>query len=206
MTSADVVGPGGRLGPPDSAGTTTTFTTAFHRDKGMLWKFDHAGYANVQWAPIAVWSRDLQMFDWSWPAMNNGGTGVSAWDALAPSLGNTSHMAGAVPALLLADANLRYVRLWPGRLTGIADAGDEAVDGVMCFMVDAGGWMKRDVRLWIDPSGALRKFRAVFVAPPFFDVPERASTAVVTYRPEFDVEIADLELQPSADLVSVPAK
>jgi hypothetical protein len=188
--------------PGLGTGLRVKFATALDRDKGMRWRAEHSDGVGDPGTFTAT-SRDCVSFDWSWPFAMDDGTGETAWEAFSQSLGNTGHIAGLVPALLLPAVELSAIRLNPATLAGVADAGDETVDGAPCMVVDAAGWHGQHIRLWIDTSGALRQFWASRKTPASLDIPAYTNTITVRYAPEFDVEIRADELAP--DPSSLPA-
>lgn len=181
------------------------FVTSFDRPRGLLWMTDQRFEQGSEPNRFMVVSRDLLRFDWSWTLSGEQQTGATAWDAFKPSLGNTASMAGVVPAMLMPAVDLRHIRFDPKALTGIVDAGDESIDGVRCFVVDADGWLGQQLRLWIDESGALRRLWALRRVEAAFDIPASNIETRVDFRPEFDIEVTTEELAPMRPSGPAPA-
>lgn len=170
-------------------GLCIDFTTAFDRSKGLCWRVEQRFGTQPDVNIVLVRTRDFLSFDWSWSEAGLGGRGVGAWAAFKDSLGNTGHMAGIVPAWLVPTVDLRSVRLELSSLSRVADAGDEAIGGVQCRMIDAIGWQDQQLRFWIDGAGALRRLRAVREMPAAFDIPASSIETRIDYAPEFEVPI-----------------
>lgn len=172
------------------------FTTAFDRNNGMRLvaniKVAETGAAYV----YKVSTKNFKKFEWDWNRWPGGFRGSTAYNAFEAPIAETEGPVAFVPALLMPEQDFKHIRLTPGSLTGVADAGDESIDGVACFVIDANGWCGQQIRLWIDESGGLRKLWGLYQSST--GVLEKPMNALVettvVYDPEFDPEVRIEEL------------
>ena len=158
-----------------------TFKTAFVRPDRFRFEFK-ARRGEVEWNQYVIWADEDGVRSW-WTIEQEVEYPTSLGLAIAGATGVSSGSAYYVPNLLMPD-------LVGGRgllPDGSKVIGEELLDGLACHKVEDPDGMT----LWFDKEELL--LRAVFQTRAFED--EGFSTEKrMTYRPQFNVEIADAEL------------
>jgi hypothetical protein len=178
------------------------FDTAFARNGGFRWSFTNdllpGGLARRS---CVVWSVDGRTWNvWAEVTRTTRQFGSLSL-ALAGPTATSNGLARVVPELLVPSQSRST--LFTG-LTAPTVRGKEQLDGIECDVLE-GGILGTEgtTTIWIDPKGAIRKYRMVMKVdpsklPPSKDSPDvsRAPFEAVTefvFEPEFDVDVSSAE-------------
>jgi len=181
-TGTTTLGPGL---PP----TKLEFETAFVRDGGFRWSFRQTSPPLP--APYVVWSPDGRAWNSWWKVTGTAERFDSFRMAMAGPTGISQGLTMIVPDLLKPDGGDAWFFL------GLIDPkirGKEEVDGVVCEILEARRSIDGEefgaVTIWIDPSGAIRKYRsAATIDPATMPTPPSlppAEAERIRSRPKFE--------------------
>lgn len=202
---------------PSVSKSLLDFHTAFRRDGGMLWSFSRSPVpGRPPEHPYVVWSTDLKSWN-SWWALN-GETkpNMDAGLAFGAPAGVSHDLSTIVPSLL---GILRNGEDYFGfRFSGMRIVGTEVLGGVPCQMLEGRTVHFGDVNtLWIDDTGAIRRYRSRGTVDPSKAEPSKQMSAEEAVRmrarpkyefvtefnfePVFDGQLndEDTEFKPPAD-------
>ena len=174
---------------PKTPSTQLTFETAFIRGGGFRWSFQEMGSRPPM--PYVVWSPDGRTWNSWWKLKGTTEQFESLRMVLGGPTGISHGLTMIVPDLLKPDGGDSWFFL------GLMDPkirGKESIDGVACEILEGrkgiDGKDFSTVAIWIDASGAIRKYRSsMTIDPAKSTYPKsmpRAEVEGMQARPKFE--------------------
>jgi len=187
---------------PAAATKSLEFHTAFRRDGGMLWSFSSSPVpGNDPEKPYVVWSKDLKSWNSWWALDGKTESGKPARLAFGTTAGNSMGLSAIVPELLgVSGTGGEFFKF---RFSDMRIAGKETVGGVACVMLEGRTVHFEDTNtLWIDETGAIRRFRSRATIDPSKSEPSKQIPAEEAARiramPKFD-SVTEFNFDPAFD-------
>jgi hypothetical protein len=178
------------------------FHTAFRRNGGMLWSFSSSPVpGKAPENPYVVWSADLKSWNTWWALDGATKSGQDAGLAFGAPVGVSSSLSTITPALL--GVNGTGKDYFGFRFSGMRIVGTEVLGGVACEILEGRTVQFGDVNtLWIDGTGAIRRYRSCTVIDPSTIEPSKQLSAEeaarMRARPKFEA-VTEFNFEPVFD-------